>query len=645
MRARSLWLWTTVLGMSSAWAMGCSAPTATFQSVADEAAPMEPAMRQASPVAVEAEAAGLGGLMDAEAPPPPPEGGPQDDAFGGEAAAALGEAEAPESEVRMRSWFPEAFLWQPLVETDASGRATVDVRVPDQLTTWRILALAHDRHGQQSGTVHTFDSRLPVYVDPVVPGYLMAGDRVQLPVQVVNQTPGSVSAQLSVEASGAMEGAGQASISLTAGSSDVRTLPFTVQGAGLAKVKATLSAGADSDAAERTIPVSPSGRPVVRRRGSTLSSTRTLTLTGPSNADRNTEELHVMVFPGPLAVVQAELERLQAGARPMDGAYGFAIASHFATLAARTGVALDASALRKLKLVAWQRIVREARAPDAGRAADLLTSLRGVEGEALVDELRPRLVQRVVRGQRADGTWSRVGNSTLQRVLVETAVAAGALDADDDTVLGPRLRAAGAIERYYRDVEDGYTASVLLASGMADGPIAEHLRGLVGDNLTTGPTGAVTVGIPDGVRNAWGLRPSRAEVLAWTVLALEEAYEGRGDLVSELMSGWGAHRGFGAGYADGVALQAIVQALPGTTQKVTVTLEVDGEEGGEGAVGSPAAAGAGVAYDSATVGRAHAASVSGGAGIGVCGHSALVGAVVGQRSGARRRCRRGHPGP
>jgi len=43
---------------------------------------------------------------------------------------ATDDAEAPD-EAPLRRWFPEAFLWEPLVETDASGHATVAVRVPD----------------------------------------------------------------------------------------------------------------------------------------------------------------------------------------------------------------------------------------------------------------------------------------------------------------------------------------------------------------------------------------------------------------------------------------------------------------------------------------------------------------------------------
>src|SRR6185369_12580463 len=93
-----------------------------------------------------------------------------------------------------RSWFPETFLFEPLVVTDAQGSATVKVRVPDRLTTWRVLALAHSRAGAQGGAVASFLGTLPAYVDPITPKVLLVGDEVRIPVQLVNTTEAPVSA-------------------------------------------------------------------------------------------------------------------------------------------------------------------------------------------------------------------------------------------------------------------------------------------------------------------------------------------------------------------------------------------------------------------------------------------------------------------
>jgi hypothetical protein len=560
----------------------CTLGCAAYESeLSMNAAPSPQSVEVAASPAVAAE----GGEMDRPAPAAgrgrdearqsaaKPKGGDRfAQVLDGEEDKAEGEP-SPEEPERTRQWFPEAFLWQPLVETGEDGAASVDFTVPDTLTTWRVLALAHDRSGHQAGAVHTFDGTLPVYVDPVVPGWLFAGDRLVLPVQAVNTTDRPLQASIEVRAEGAMSGVGRASMALGPGGSDVRTLPLEASASGQAKITATLSAVGGADAAERSFPVIPAGRPVVRTRGGTLADRRAFTLAGPEGADPRTEEIEIVVFPGPLAVVQAELERVRGGARPEDGAYGFALAARAAGLSAVAGVEVDEAALRRLRILGWQRLVREARAPDPGLAADLLLSLDGTAGHEQVEGLRPRLVRALVDGQRADGTWARRASSTLQEVLVQTAVAGKALPEGEQ---GARLRAAAAVERHGHEVKDAFTAAVVLASGLADEGRAEVLRKLVAEAITEDDAGEPSIAVPSGVVDAWGVTPTRAELLAWVVLALPADAPHRADLASQLMQGWDARYGFGAGRADAVALGAIASALPGATDRVDLTLSVGG---------------------------------------------------------------------
>lgn len=528
----------------------------------------------------------------AEAPPPPPgadgrrgEGGIGAKRAANEKDARPSPAEPDDQEAdakpdgegpqeRTRAWFPEAFLWQPLVATGADGTATVPFTVPDSLTTWRVLALAHDRSGQQTGAVATFDSTLPVYVDPVVPGWLFAGDRLSLPVQVMNNTTEPVSGVLTVEAAGPVSGLGTASIDLRAGASDVRALPLVATGAGEAVLTARWQAGGASDAAERRIPVLPAGRPVVNTTGGTLTDRRALQVAGARGADPATEELEVVLFGGPLAVVQAELARLAGGGRPTNAAYGFALTGQAEGLAAAAGTELSADALRKVRLLAWQRVVREARAADAGRATDLLQAMQGELGVEAAGPVRTALVRAVVDGQRADGTWGRRPSSPLQEVLVNTAWSGRVVPADQQAA---RLRAGAGLERFLHEVKDPYTASVLVASGLLDPDAVARLRELVAAGVVRDDAGVPRVDVPAGVVNAWAFRPSPAEAAAFAVLALEDGPDRR-DLAAALLSGWSATGGFGAGPADPLALEAVVAALPATPAASAVRVLAGGVE-------------------------------------------------------------------
>ncbi|MBW1877626.1 MAG: hypothetical protein JRJ84_04610 [Deltaproteobacteria bacterium] len=487
---------------------------------------------------------------------------------------AVAGGEADDGGPELRQWFPESFLWQPLVETDESGTAMVDVRVPDTLTTWRVLALAHSQGGRQAGTVHTFDSRLPLYVDPVVPGWMYVGDRVLLPVQAVNTTDEAVDTVLEVSAVGALTGEGSVALRLPPRGSDVRRVALVAEGSGSGSVRAVLG---DSDAAERQVPVKPAGRPVERTRGGTLSATRSFRIAGPEKADPVTQELSVWVFPGPLAVLQAEIERAASAAvTPWDAAYAFALASRLEQLSLMAGIEVDPKVARRLRVLAWQRVVRHSRSPDAGTAADLLAAMRDVEGHELAEELKKRLIRNVVSGQRGDGTWARQSSAPLQQVIVQTAFAARTLPDDEE---GARLRASGALERYAREVKDSYTAAVVLASGVVDGDLRADLLKIVLDGVTE-TNGVHGVSVPKEARNAWGQRPPYAEVRAWTALALAEEtdLDWRGDLVSDLMAGYDAGWGFGAGPADVIALEAVLILLPGLDREVEVVLTLDGNE-------------------------------------------------------------------
>src|SRR6185295_3690417 len=183
--------------------------------------------------------------------------------LGGEVAGKGGgklEAAAP-----TRAWFPETFLFEPLVVTSDRGEASVPVKVPDRLTSWRVLALAHSRSGGQGGAVASFASTLPTYVDPVLPPFLTAGDEVRIPVQVVNTTGQPVSKPLEVKPEGDLAvGGGAWTVSVPAQGSVVQYASLTAREPGHLSVRASLG-GADQMV--RALDVLPAGRPVRVTRG------------------------------------------------------------------------------------------------------------------------------------------------------------------------------------------------------------------------------------------------------------------------------------------------------------------------------------------------------------------------------------------
>lgn len=92
-----------------------------------------------------------------------------------------------------------------VVKTDASGKAGVSFKLPDDLTTWRVLAVAignDDAHF--AGGDATFVSSLPVMLNPLLPQFARTGDSFDLGTSLSNQTSSGGAFDLVLKLSGAL---------------------------------------------------------------------------------------------------------------------------------------------------------------------------------------------------------------------------------------------------------------------------------------------------------------------------------------------------------------------------------------------------------------------------------------------------------
>lgn len=94
--------------------------------------------------------------------------------------------------IQVRSDFGALALFSPRVRTDGSGKATVPVKLPDNLTRYRVMAVVSAGERQFGANESTITARLPLMVRPSAPRFLNFGDRFELPVIVQNQTDSPV---------------------------------------------------------------------------------------------------------------------------------------------------------------------------------------------------------------------------------------------------------------------------------------------------------------------------------------------------------------------------------------------------------------------------------------------------------------------
>lgn len=100
--------------------------------------------------------------------------------------AGDGGTEGDSSLVTTRKNFVQTALWRPDLVTDAEGRATVELPLPDNLTEFRMMAVALDPRGRGAVRETSFEVRKPLMVIPAVPRFAVVGDSFEAAAVVHN---------------------------------------------------------------------------------------------------------------------------------------------------------------------------------------------------------------------------------------------------------------------------------------------------------------------------------------------------------------------------------------------------------------------------------------------------------------------------
>lgn len=164
-----------------------------------------------------------------------------------------GEAPTP---IAVRTDFNPLALFAPAVRTDSEGRAQVEVKLPDNLTRYRIMVAAV-AGGKQFGMGEAnLTARLPLMVRPSAPRFLNFGDRFEMPVVVQNQTDAPLEVDVALRSNilDLAEGAGRR-VSVPANDRVEVRFPMTVDTAGTARFQVAAASGDYADAATGELPV------------------------------------------------------------------------------------------------------------------------------------------------------------------------------------------------------------------------------------------------------------------------------------------------------------------------------------------------------------------------------------------------------
>jgi uncharacterized protein YfaS (alpha-2-macroglobulin family) len=172
-----------------------------------------------------------------------------------ESAMGGGTGAAPEP-IRIRSDFNPLAVFAPVVRTGADGSARVSVKLPDNLTRYRVMAVAVDETGKRFGQGESnITARLPLMVRPSAPRFLNFGDRFELPVVLQNQTDEDMVVSVVVRANNLELALGGLRVTVPANDRVEVRFPASTVMAGETAIQVAAVSGGYADAATLSLPV------------------------------------------------------------------------------------------------------------------------------------------------------------------------------------------------------------------------------------------------------------------------------------------------------------------------------------------------------------------------------------------------------
>ncbi len=200
-------------------------------------------------------------LFDTDGPADgaPVPGAPDEDAAAeaaDDAAPGADRLDGADPAIDVRVDFDALAVYAPEETTGADGTVTVDVPLPDNLTRYRVMAVAVDGVDRFGTGESTITARLPLMVRPSAPRLANLGDRFELPVVVQNQTGEPIDVDVVVQTAN-LDLAGPAGQRVTVPGDDrieVR-FPVTTDEVGTARIRVAAVSDDMADAAAVELPV------------------------------------------------------------------------------------------------------------------------------------------------------------------------------------------------------------------------------------------------------------------------------------------------------------------------------------------------------------------------------------------------------
>ena len=212
---------------------------------------------------------------------------------------------------RLREYFPETLLWQPSIETDKQGRAKINFKLADNITTWKMVVVGSTEDGQIGMTEKEIKAFQPFFVEHDPPRVLTEGDEISLPVTVRNylERPQKVDLEIKPENWFSLFGPARKRVDVAAGDAaretfDLRAIASIEDG----KQRLTAIGREESDAIEKPVTVHPDGEQQSVTAGEIIADNSRFDLILPQTMIPNSRRGELKIYPNLMTHVIESVE-------------------------------------------------------------------------------------------------------------------------------------------------------------------------------------------------------------------------------------------------------------------------------------------------------------------------------------------------
>lgn len=160
--------------------------------------------------------------------------------------------------------YRETIYWNPVVQTDRNGKATVEFFNSDATTTFRAIAEGIGYNGQLGRADTTYAARAAMNVDAKIPPYLTVGDQALIPVFIKNNSDQKLEAAIGISLPENMyTGTFDNAVALDPGASQRVLVPVAATAPAKGRISISITSNLSNETVALPISATEKGFPVI----------------------------------------------------------------------------------------------------------------------------------------------------------------------------------------------------------------------------------------------------------------------------------------------------------------------------------------------------------------------------------------------